>query len=150
MKFALNEPYVQGGLGELGSAGTRLNLEGVCWVWCVYFLGGWIWGCSQCPGLCLPHKETVPLGGRRNPVLCCKRTVRPSLWRLSGLVPESCVHAVILTSHLTLSNPLPPVAALGFLNGNDCETMTTIHTHIHTHGTEWTLHIRAPAGRSLL
>lgn len=39
---ALNEPYVQGGLGEVGSAGTRLNLEGV---WCVYFSedegGGW-------------------------------------------------------------------------------------------------------------
>lgn len=157
---ALNEPYVQGGLGEVGSAGARLNLEGCLLGFMCFFLGGWEgwvgggYGLAPSALVSACHIKTVPLGGRWNPVLCCKRTVRPSLWRLSGLVPESCVHAVILTSHLTLSNPLPPVAALGFLNGNDCETTTTVHKHTrtntHTHGTEWTLHIRAPAGRSLL
>lgn len=61
---ALNEPYVQGGLGEVGSAGTRLNLEGCFAGFYVFFSrrmrgvgGGWIWACSQHPGLCLPHKD---------------------------------------------------------------------------------------------
>ncbi len=93
---------------------------------------GGVYGVASSALVSACHIKTVPLGGRWNPLLCCKRTVRPSLWHLSGLVPESCVHAVILTSHLALSKPLPPVAALGFLNGNDCETTTHTHTHTHT------------------